>query len=309
MGLYNFGGKYLGSFTAHPKVDPRTKELIFFGYGFGERNPKIHYGIASSNGFLTKKTTIHMNYDSMMHDFAITESYTIFLDLPFLLNVKNALSGKPTVEFDNNLPSRFGIMKRYDDSKVQWFELPTCYIFHVANAWEEEDTVVLHAVKHTKIDDDFFSFKVTNHNIFHDAYLCEWRFDLKTGKSTEKVLCKDISCEFPTINPNYVGVKNQYVYIAEKVESRFSALVKIDLTKGAVSRFDYGKNTFGGEGVFVPKNNSKSEDDGYLVTFAHNQDDSKSYLYIIDGLSMNLTCKLEMPRRVPAGFHGIWVDE
>ncbi len=32
VGPYTFGGKLKHAFTAHPKVDPKTGELMFFGY-------------------------------------------------------------------------------------------------------------------------------------------------------------------------------------------------------------------------------------------------------------------------------------
>lgn len=299
------------NFTAHPKIDPKSGELIFFGYQFGSnpKSPFINYAVVNKNGEVTKKTKIDIKYDGMMHDFAVSENYSIILDLPFVLGIENVLTGKPIIHFGKYKPSRFGIFKRHEESTIQWFELPGFYIFHVANAWEEGNNLILHAVKHNEVDSEFFGYSDTNHNIFNDAHLTEWKFDLKSGKVTEKILIKEFPCEFPTINPNYVGQKNQFVYLAEKVESKFSGLLKYDTESGKITKFDYGKNVFGGEGVFIPKNGSKSEDDGYLVTFAFSENDSKSFLYVVDGISMNLTCKLEMPRRVPFGFHGIWVNK
>ena len=32
MGEYDFGGALAGAMTAHPKLDPATGEMVFFGY-------------------------------------------------------------------------------------------------------------------------------------------------------------------------------------------------------------------------------------------------------------------------------------
>ena len=35
VGQYDFGGALASNMTAHPKIDPVTGELVFFGYDFG----------------------------------------------------------------------------------------------------------------------------------------------------------------------------------------------------------------------------------------------------------------------------------
>lgn len=74
----------------------------------------------------------------MIHDFAITENYVIFPDLPMEFRPDLVLKGKFVFQFDESKPARYGIMKRYNRvvEQIQWFELPNHYCFHFANAWE-----------------------------------------------------------------------------------------------------------------------------------------------------------------------------
>jgi carotenoid cleavage dioxygenase len=84
----------------------------------------------------------------MMHDFAITENYTIFMDLPLTFSVERAQRGEPMMMFERDRPSRFGIVPRHgDNSNIRWFESPACYVFHTLNAYEEGDEVVLIACR------------------------------------------------------------------------------------------------------------------------------------------------------------------
>ncbi len=57
------------------------------------------------------------------------------------------LAGGYAYEFEKDRPARFGVMPRgtADGRDVRWFELPPLYIFHVANAWQDGNTVVLFA--------------------------------------------------------------------------------------------------------------------------------------------------------------------
>ena len=45
VGLFDFGGKLTGPMTAHPKTDPETGELLFFGYS--PFPPYLQYHVAS----------------------------------------------------------------------------------------------------------------------------------------------------------------------------------------------------------------------------------------------------------------------
>ena len=81
LGSHTFGGKLTSPVTAHPKIDPVTKEMMFFGYSLAQP-PHVKYSIVSSDGKLLRTVPIELPVGVMMHDFAITEHYTIFMDLP-----------------------------------------------------------------------------------------------------------------------------------------------------------------------------------------------------------------------------------
>mmetsp|Transcript_13417 Transcript_13417/g.17481 ORF Transcript_13417/g.17481 Transcript_13417/m.17481 type:complete len:279 (+) Transcript_13417:145-981(+) len=84
VGVNDFEGRLRQPFTAHPKVDPVTKELMFFGYRLfrSDNQPFVEYGVLSSDGKTLKTVDIGVDRAIMMHDFAITENYSCFFDLP-----------------------------------------------------------------------------------------------------------------------------------------------------------------------------------------------------------------------------------
>jgi len=116
--------------------------------------------------------------------------------------VKN---GEFIYKFDPTKKARFGILPRYakDDKLIRWFELPNCFIFHNANAWEEGDEVVLVTCRLENPD-----LKVNGHqsekleNLGDELY--EMRFNMKTGASSQKQLSVS-AVDFPRVNESYTG--------------------------------------------------------------------------------------------------------
>lgn len=70
-----------------------------------------------------------------MHDFGVSSTHTIIMDLPLSLDPLNLVKNVPVVSYDPNGRSRFGIFPRYQPSQVMWFETNPCCIFHTANSW------------------------------------------------------------------------------------------------------------------------------------------------------------------------------
>mmetsp|Transcript_1891 Transcript_1891/g.2443 ORF Transcript_1891/g.2443 Transcript_1891/m.2443 type:complete len:212 (-) Transcript_1891:514-1149(-) len=97
LGVEDFDGNLHQPFTAHPKIDPVTNELLFFGYRIQPKKdePLVEYGVISPDGKIVRTIDTGVDRPLMMHDFSITESYSCFYDLP----VSNlVLCGKLTTE-------------------------------------------------------------------------------------------------------------------------------------------------------------------------------------------------------------------
>ena len=56
QGYWDFGGAFTGArFTAHPKIDPETGEMVFFAYSAAGRfSPTLAYGVIDKTGKLTR---------------------------------------------------------------------------------------------------------------------------------------------------------------------------------------------------------------------------------------------------------------
>jgi carotenoid cleavage dioxygenase len=247
-----------------------------------------------------------------MYDFGATEKYTLFLDFPITLDIGRAISGGPAVDFEPQYGSRIGVMPRHGyDTDVQWFDVETGVVVHTANAWDDGDEVVLQASRSNTADIAGAGTSEGNDLSENQGRLYEWRINLKTGDVAERTL-SDTPCDFTRINDNYACHKTRYVYAGIFNTERaftFDGLMKYDNESGVTSEFIYGPNRHGGEAVFAPKAGSKSEDDGYLVCFVHDEAQNQSECQIIDAQNIEAgpIATIIMPFRVPYGFHAGWV--
>ncbi|MGF1485573.1 MAG: carotenoid oxygenase family protein [Prochloraceae cyanobacterium] len=310
IGPKNYDGKLDFPFTAHPKIDPETQEKIFFGYSLVQP-PFVKYGIVSAAGNIVKTEAIEIPVGVMMHDFAITQNYTIFMDLPYTFRIERAEKGQPILMFESDRPSRFGIMPRHGSNKdIIWFESPACYIFHTMNAYEDGDEVVLIACR-SDSSEAISSLDKTPDPEANIPRLHRWRFNLKTKEVSEARL-SDIPCEFPRINEAFIGRKNRYGYagiFAPTQTALFEGIIKYDFQSDRVQVHKFAENCYGGEAVFAPKVDAVSEDDGYLLTFVCDEKEQTSELIIIDAKKFEnaVLARVIIPQRVPYGFHALWV--
>ncbi len=76
-GLYDFDGQLPSlTFTAHPKFDPKTGEMVCFGYeARGDGTPDVCYYNVTPEGKFTEVVWLVAPVVAMIHDFAVTENW------------------------------------------------------------------------------------------------------------------------------------------------------------------------------------------------------------------------------------------
>lgn len=301
---------------AHSRSDLKTGEFIFFDYD--TKPPYMTYGVLAPDGSLKHFTEVDLPGARLPHDMAITENYSILHDLPLFWDPILMQREVHKVTFYPDIPSRFGIIPRYgSNADIKWFEASPTYIYHVINAWEEGDEVIMDACRintPAPSEEELRGGPLQSLIAWSrlDPYYYRWRFNLKTGKTKEEQL-DDRYTEFPMINMGYQGYKSRYSYhvdIAQGEPLRMSGIVKHDSETGKKDIWEYGENVYASEAPFAPRLNSQSEDDGYVLTFVEDMNDGgKSELHIFDATSIvqGPIARVKIPQRVPQGFHSCWM--
>jgi carotenoid cleavage dioxygenase len=312
VGPWDFGGRLTTAMTAHPKTDPATGELHFFGYGFAP--PFLTYHRLSAAGELVTSAEIAVPGPTMMHDFAITDRHAVFLDLPMTFSLDRVRTGMP-YGWDDAYGARIGLMPLARPGEVTWFDVDPAYVFHVGNAATDADgRVVLDAARYAPADavamwDDIGPSAAGSAAAAAAtglARMYRWVLDPTTGTVTETLL-DDRGVEFPTVDDERVGRAARYRYAVAT-----AAVVKLDVNAGVVGEHALGPDTVAGEAVFVPSAAAdRAEDDGWLLTITTRRDGSASQLLVLDATDVAdaPVAAVTLPRGVPAGFHGSWIAD
>ncbi|KAK4390555.1 putative carotenoid cleavage dioxygenase 4, chloroplastic [Sesamum angolense] len=212
---------------------------------------------------------------------------------------------------------RLGIIRRYtkDESGMWWIDVPGLNMSHSVNAWEEDDgeTIVVVASNLSSVEQALERLDLAQ------LTLEEIRISVKAKKVIARHPLSSKVLDMPVINPAYAGKKNRYAYAAVvATPMMIVGVVKLDLSLSSDDCCDcvvasrmYEAGCTGNEPFFVPNDAAADEDDGFLVTYVHDEIRKESKFLIMDAKSptLEIVAAVKLPGRVPTGFHGLFVSQ
>ncbi len=307
--IHDFDGTLASPMTAHPKIDPVTGELVFFGVDlFGP--PFLRYHVVDATGQLTTTEEIDIPRATMIHDFGVTATRAVFLDQPVVFDLSLAAQGRPLpFRWSPDAGSRVGVLARNatgDD--IRWISTDPSYVFHVLNAFDDGDRTVLDVVRYDSVFDTAPGEVITR----SVPTLHRWTVDPAANRVHEEVL-DDTPVELPRVDPAVAGSRQRYGYCVrvgtDPDQPSFEGLVKYDFARDESVRYDPGEGRAPGEPIFVRAADGAGEDEGWVLSVVYDAARDASDLVILDATSFAgpPVATVHLPARVPFGFHGSWI--
>jgi carotenoid cleavage dioxygenase-like enzyme len=315
---FDGGGRFIatgGKFTAHPKMDPETGEMVWFGYSAGPAplNNLVDYGVTDATGTVTRRDRFAAPYCSMIHDFIVTRNHVLFPILPLTGDVQRAMKGLPAMAWEPGKGAYVGVMKRNASvDSIRWFEMDPNYVFHPMNAWEDGSKIHCELMEYPTAP--LFPNADGSPGTNSEATLTRWTIDLAgASNAVKREAIDDLHAEFPRFDERRMGLSYRHGWYVANVGAAnslvFNSIAHIDLQTGKreVRTLDPGDAT--GEPIFVPRSADAPEGDGYVIALVYHAAKNTSELLILNAqdIAGEPEAVLDLPRRVPAGFHGNWV--
>ncbi|MFN7414265.1 MAG: carotenoid oxygenase family protein [Dolichospermum sp.] len=307
------------AFSAHPRIDPNGT-LVNFAIKPGLSTTITIFEL-NTNGEITSKQNYSVPGFCFIHDFVITENYCIFFQnpvnfnpIPFALGISSAAQ---CIKFQKNQPTRIIIIPRKTQSEnVKVLETQAGFIFHHVNAFELRNEIIIDSICYeslTEVEPNS-DYRKTDFDTNSPPQL--WRFNLNLSENkVQNQLIDPRPTEFPTIHPNYVGKSYRYLYSAaahqSTVNAPLQAIFKVDLESGRKQLWSAAPRGFIGEPIFIPRPNSQTEDDGWLIALVYDAEHHRSDVVILDAenLEKGAIAKLHLKHHIPYGLHGSFTQE
>lgn len=331
-GYERFGGRMTGqTFTAHPKIDPATGNMVAIGYAAsGLCSDDVTYMEVSPEGELVREVWFKAPYYCMMHDFGITEDYLVLHIVPSIGSWERLEQGLPHFGFDTTMPVYLGVIPRRDgvmQEDIRWFERGNCFASHVMNAWQEGTRI--HFLT-PEAKNNFFPFFPDVHGAPFNpmeslTYLTDWTVDMAsngTGFAAITPLTAT-AAEFPRIDDRFTGRENRWGWMLEMDFRRpmelpggsaggapMNCLMLKDLVTGAEQHWWAGPVSTLQEPSFVPRSKDAAEGDGWIVQVCNRMTEHRSDLLVFEALEIEKgpVATINIPIRLRFGLHGNWAN-
>ncbi len=308
VGPHTFDGGLPNAMCAHPKIDPIWDELCFFRYA--AEPPYLVYGVVSPRGQVSRAVPIDIPRPVMMHDFAVTDQHVVFFDSPAVIDPAAAATGDPMVRWEPEYGTRIGVLPRDGEhDRVRWFPVENRFAMHFMNAYNDGDAIVVDYIHRPSFELD------TVAGVEQVPRLHRSVIELGRGIVSDEML-DSTPVDMPRIDDRRAGLRYRYGYVAAVTQSDgrpngigFDTLLRYDLRTNAVVHHRFNDGVIVGEPQFVPRPESITEGDGWILALTYDVAHDSSELVIIDAedFAARPVASVQLPRRVPAGLHATWL--
>lgn len=326
LGSWDFDGRLSSvTFTAHPKIDPVTGEMVAFSYnpeGRASTTIQIHW--IDRSGVLTRTESFEAPYPSMVHDFSVSEHHIAFTICPMVNDWERVERGEPFFHWDNQLPTMVAVLSRATGtSSLRWFTHPTPVLqTHTFNAFDEDGWLHLdHFITNSGWLSQFPDLRDPDAHE-QPPFAQRWSFDLTSDVDTFKTArIFDHVGEMPVIDPRRAMQRHHHFYFGTNNPALgpmlewgpkgppFTCLGHYDESTGAKSFFYAGANSSPEEPLFIPSVPDAPEGDGWLLSIVGRRAENRTDMVVLDGkdIAAGPVATIRFPFRLHEGFHGTWV--
>lgn len=300
-------------FSAHPRVEP---DGTVWNFGYMPGSGKLILYHITSNGQLKRQTMIDAPQADMVHDFATTENYLVFLLMPLQIDQQDKLARTLLDRYRwKEDQATIALVVNKSDWSVRRFEIPNSGLFHIGNAWEEGGIIHLHYARQADIYAELHAMNVEQPATSGPNRQPQWvnvEINLHSGKATQKAT-SITAIEFPRWDQRYTSSKTRYHWMLQRSktmhEQVFGFNTVLSVQGERVQKYDYGHEWIAEEHLFVPESAFSAEAKGWVLGTAYHWPSERTQISIFDATHINdgpiATARLHYA--LPLGLHGQFI--
>ena len=304
-------------FSAHPRAEA---DGTVWNFGISAHQGLLLLYEIGPDGALKRADAVRVSDLPMVHDFAVTAHHLVFLLAPLVYDAQRREAGASFLDAHVWRPEqgmRALVIDKQDWKQQRVFELPTGFLFHIGNAWEETTPggTVIHLDYARSADArallvdarEWMQGRLTG---TPGPRLTVLQLHLRSGQATQTDL--GIEAEFPCVDRRLVGQRHRQVVHATSTVGGlplWNAIACTQVETGASQRFQYAPGAIVEEHVFVPDAPSASSP-GWVLGTVLDQASQRTVLscFAADALASGPVAQATLPYALPLGLHGAFVS-
>lgn len=326
------------TFTAHPKYDPYTDELVVFGYeAKGLATTDVVTYTIDRQGKIKNEFWCHQPYTTpgFIHDCAITPNWLVLFIWPFEASIERMKRGGHHWAWTDDRGLTLMVVPRnaagpkagWAPNEIRSYDWKTCMPIHTAAAWEDSNGHIF--VESSRVHDNAFPFfpPDTENPRMPDpetkADYVRWDIDPTQpdrSRLPDPLVVLDCPSEFPRIDERFMSHEYDYVWLnvfmpdrADGSKNIFNGLngLAMHSNKTGETKWFYAGDESGiQEPIFIPRSSEAPEGDGWVIALIERQGRaSRCDLVVIDTKQFEKPVAIvQLPLHLKAQVHGNWVS-
>jgi len=192
-------------FSAHPKIDPQSGELVNFGVSFSSSQPQLNYYRFDATGQLSLRHRVPLRRAISLHDFALSTNHASFCLSPYRLDVERLLrKNAPTMDalVWEAGDSELLILDRWTGEERWRLPIDGGYVLHMINSFETEEYLYVDVLE---MDGPLYESYQPLPDLFTNAPVgrpARYEVCLKTGAVSRVEISHVATMDFPCISPS-----------------------------------------------------------------------------------------------------------
>ncbi len=298
---------------AHPHFDFQRDRVVNIAFEIGPQSTVSlyeHAPRARTRKVVARWRTARLPY---MHSFGLTPRSAILIAHPMDVHALSLL-------WSNHFAAKFRwrpeagaqlIVLDRDGSAPARYETEALFVFHVINAFDDGDDLVLDvlAYEDARLMIDLFRTEQLLSGL-PDLRAIATRLRIsRSKKRVTRELLSPEGFEFPAIHYRArSGQAYRHVFGAalhSATSATPSAIVRLDVTTGEMLRFSSSEVIYG-EPMFVPHPESTRDEDGIVLAVGTSRARNEASLLALDANRLTPIADARIDVHLPLGFHGSW---
>lgn len=314
LGDYGYSPAIGGSVSiAHPHHDARRLCQFSYVVEFGMKSRYRLFAIDDEGGAECVVAEMPVDRPAYMHSFAMTEQYLVLVEFPLVVDpLRLKLAFEPFIRNYRWTPERglrIHVFDKDGRGLLKSVETDPIFAFHHVNAFEDGGNIVVDLVAYRDagiIDQLYLARLRAGAAIDATGHLTRYVVPLQEQGDVFAIQVAEAMIELPRIDYELcAGRPYRHVWgVGRRNKDDFlDSIVKIDVLSGE-TRTWWKEHCYPGEPVFVPSPGRTVEGEGVLLSIVLDARRGRSYLLVLDAVSLAEIARAECPHHIPFGFHG-----